>query len=269
MKKHTWYVTFEIPWRGTAVRGRRSRSTQTFETETEAKDFARAKFDEGLVIRRFAPAAAYPPQEASALMGYILTLRGAKDFARPEGLVSPHLLDRKRARRTYLVVDVRSPAEFRKAHISNAAHLPLRVLDSLPGPPSRLSCVIGSSSSTTKDRGCGRRRSGGLCFSRVTAVSRSSTAVSRDGSRRIARSRRQWPPSCPRGWSSTPRFSQNRRDSSRSSHLGCCDSTGARPRPTTGWRAPLPDRLPAFRGVQWPGALQAGERVGLPGPPRL
>ena len=39
-----------IPWRGTAVRSRRSRSTQTFETETEAKDFARAKFDEGLVV---------------------------------------------------------------------------------------------------------------------------------------------------------------------------------------------------------------------------
>jgi len=50
MKKHTWYVTFEIPWRGTAVRGRRSRSPQTFETETEAKDFPRAKFDEGLVV---------------------------------------------------------------------------------------------------------------------------------------------------------------------------------------------------------------------------
>ena len=50
MKKHTWYVTFEVPWRGTAVRGRRSRSTLTFETETEAKDFARAKFNEGLVV---------------------------------------------------------------------------------------------------------------------------------------------------------------------------------------------------------------------------
>ena len=48
--KHTWYVTFEIPWRGTAVRRRRSRSTQTFGTETEAKNFARAKFDEGLVV---------------------------------------------------------------------------------------------------------------------------------------------------------------------------------------------------------------------------
>ena len=50
MKKHAWYVTFELPWRGTAVRSRRSRSTQTFETETEAKDFARAKFAEGLVV---------------------------------------------------------------------------------------------------------------------------------------------------------------------------------------------------------------------------
>jgi hypothetical protein len=50
MKNHTWYVTFELPWRGTAVRSRRSRSTQTFETETQAKDFARAKFDEGLVV---------------------------------------------------------------------------------------------------------------------------------------------------------------------------------------------------------------------------
>ena len=43
-------MTFEVPWRGTAVRSRRSRSTQTFETETEAKDFARAKFDDGLVV---------------------------------------------------------------------------------------------------------------------------------------------------------------------------------------------------------------------------
>jgi len=46
MNKHTWYVTFEIPVEGTALRGRRSRSTQTFETEMEAKNFARAKFDE-------------------------------------------------------------------------------------------------------------------------------------------------------------------------------------------------------------------------------
>ena len=50
MKEHARYVTFELPWRGTAVRSRRSRSTQTFETEIEAKKFARAKFDEGLVV---------------------------------------------------------------------------------------------------------------------------------------------------------------------------------------------------------------------------
>ena len=50
MKNHAWYVTFELPWRGTASRSRRSRSTQTFETEIEAKSFARAKFDEGLVV---------------------------------------------------------------------------------------------------------------------------------------------------------------------------------------------------------------------------
>ncbi|MFG3593764.1 hypothetical protein [Bradyrhizobium sp. RDI18] len=50
MKKHTWYVTFEIPWKGTAVRSRRSRSTQTFENEMEAKNFARARSDEGLVV---------------------------------------------------------------------------------------------------------------------------------------------------------------------------------------------------------------------------
>ncbi len=68
----------------------------------------------------------YSPEEARALMGYILTLRGEKGFPRPEGLVSPYLLDRKRARRTYLVIDVRSEAEFRKGHIANAINLPPR-----------------------------------------------------------------------------------------------------------------------------------------------
>lgn len=66
----------------------------------------------------------YSPEEARALMGYILTLRGEKGFARPEALVSPYLLDRKRARRTYLVIDVRPAADFRKAHIANAMNLP-------------------------------------------------------------------------------------------------------------------------------------------------
>jgi len=50
MKNHTWYVSFEKPWRSLAVRRRRSRTTVTFDTEMEAKDFARAKFEEGLVV---------------------------------------------------------------------------------------------------------------------------------------------------------------------------------------------------------------------------
>jgi hypothetical protein len=48
--KHAWYVTFEIPRSGTLVRQRRSRSTLTFETEDEAKNFARTKFNEGLIV---------------------------------------------------------------------------------------------------------------------------------------------------------------------------------------------------------------------------
>jgi len=48
--KHVWYVTFEVPRTGTLVRQRRSRSTLTFETEDEAKAFARTKFNEGLIV---------------------------------------------------------------------------------------------------------------------------------------------------------------------------------------------------------------------------
>lgn len=48
--KHTWYVTFEVLRRGTLIRRRSPRSTKTFETETEAKNFARMKFDEGLIV---------------------------------------------------------------------------------------------------------------------------------------------------------------------------------------------------------------------------
>jgi hypothetical protein len=48
--KHKWYVTFEIPRRGKLVRRRSPRSTAAFETETEAKDFARTKFEEGLIV---------------------------------------------------------------------------------------------------------------------------------------------------------------------------------------------------------------------------
>jgi len=76
----------------------------------------------------------YSPEEARTLMGYILTLRGEKGFARPDALVSPYLLDRKRSRRTYLVIDVRSESEFRKAHIGNAINLPPKAFAALRRP---------------------------------------------------------------------------------------------------------------------------------------
>jgi hypothetical protein len=47
---HTWYVTFEIKKRGSLRRPRSPRVTRTFETENEAKDFARARMDEGLSV---------------------------------------------------------------------------------------------------------------------------------------------------------------------------------------------------------------------------
>ena len=47
---HTWYVTFEVPKIGTLVRRRSPRLTKTFRTEIEAREFARAKFDNGLIV---------------------------------------------------------------------------------------------------------------------------------------------------------------------------------------------------------------------------
>jgi len=47
---HAWYVTFEVQKRGVLPKRRSPRVTKTFETETEAKDFARARFNEGLVV---------------------------------------------------------------------------------------------------------------------------------------------------------------------------------------------------------------------------
>ena len=47
---YTWYVTFEVQKRGVLPRRRSPRATINFETETEAKDFARTKFDEGLIV---------------------------------------------------------------------------------------------------------------------------------------------------------------------------------------------------------------------------
>jgi hypothetical protein len=46
----TWYVTFENRHRGLLPKRRTSRETRTFETEAEAKVFARARLDEGLVV---------------------------------------------------------------------------------------------------------------------------------------------------------------------------------------------------------------------------
>ncbi|MBR0949470.1 hypothetical protein [Bradyrhizobium canariense] len=48
--KHTWYVTFEVPQDGTLSKRRHPRLTKTFETEAAAKDFARTKFNDGLIV---------------------------------------------------------------------------------------------------------------------------------------------------------------------------------------------------------------------------
>jgi hypothetical protein len=48
--QHTWYVTFEVPTDGGLVRRRHPRLTKTFESEAAAKDFARIKFNEGLIV---------------------------------------------------------------------------------------------------------------------------------------------------------------------------------------------------------------------------
>jgi hypothetical protein len=46
----TWYVTFEVHKRGTLLKRRSPRASKLFETEEQAKDFARAKFNEGLIV---------------------------------------------------------------------------------------------------------------------------------------------------------------------------------------------------------------------------
>ena len=46
----TWYVTFEVPKCGTLSKRRHPRLTETFETEAEARDFARTKFNRGLIV---------------------------------------------------------------------------------------------------------------------------------------------------------------------------------------------------------------------------
>jgi hypothetical protein len=45
-----WYVTFEVRARGVFPERRSPRLTNTFETEAEARDFARAKLQAGLIV---------------------------------------------------------------------------------------------------------------------------------------------------------------------------------------------------------------------------
>ena len=47
---HVWFVTFEVHKRGLLPKRRNTRLTRTFQTETEAKEFARSKVDDGLVV---------------------------------------------------------------------------------------------------------------------------------------------------------------------------------------------------------------------------
>ena len=67
----TWYVTFEVPRGGALVHRRNPRLSKTFETEAEARDFARTKFDEGLIVTAGTinpqlPRKAIPSQEIPA-----------------------------------------------------------------------------------------------------------------------------------------------------------------------------------------------------------
>lgn len=48
--RHTWYVTFEVQKRGRLPKARHPRLTKAFETEAEAKVFAREKLIQGLVV---------------------------------------------------------------------------------------------------------------------------------------------------------------------------------------------------------------------------
>ncbi len=46
----TWFVSFEVPRSKTVIKRRSPRLTKTFKTEAEAMDFARTKFEGGLIV---------------------------------------------------------------------------------------------------------------------------------------------------------------------------------------------------------------------------
>jgi hypothetical protein len=48
--KHTWYVAFEVPTSMSPPGRRGPRATETFPNESEAREFARKKFAEGLNV---------------------------------------------------------------------------------------------------------------------------------------------------------------------------------------------------------------------------
>jgi len=48
--RQTWYVTFEVHKRGTLPKRRSPRETRMFESEADARTFAREKFNEGLIV---------------------------------------------------------------------------------------------------------------------------------------------------------------------------------------------------------------------------
>lgn len=63
-------------------------------------------------------------EEARALFIYLKSLRGEKGFRNPGHLMSPYLLEHKHSdRANYSVIDVRSRAEYEKAHIPHAIHI--------------------------------------------------------------------------------------------------------------------------------------------------
>ena len=70
-RRRAWYVTFEVPTDGTLSRRRHPRLTKTFETKAAAKDFARTKFADGLIVTAgtiipHLPRASIPSTEISA-----------------------------------------------------------------------------------------------------------------------------------------------------------------------------------------------------------
>ena len=72
---YTWYVTFELHRRGTLLRRRSPRATKTFETEREAKDFARAKFND------------VKPEDFRQPLVLVAKLDASADISLPEGLL--------------------------------------------------------------------------------------------------------------------------------------------------------------------------------------